>query len=183
MDRNEALALLKEHVKSPSLINHCLSTAAVMKGLAEELKEDQNTWELIGILHDIDFEEINEDMERHGLAGYDILINAGIGEEIANPIKRHNHMLFGGQYTSPVEICLQTADSISGLVIACAKVKAGKVSEVTTKSITKKYKTPSFAAGCDRERIASTDALIPRERMYEIAVSSIIAIRDELGLS
>lgn len=183
MERNEAISLLKEHVKSPSLINHCLSTAAVMKGLAEELKEDQATWELIGILHDIDFEEINEDMERHGIAGYEILKNAGIDDAIAEPIKRHNHMLFGGQYTSPVEICLQTADSISGLVIACAKVKGGNVSEVTTKSITKKYKTPSFAAGCDRNRIASTDSLIPRERMYEIAVTSIIAIKDELGLS
>jgi len=183
MERNEAIALLKEHVKSPSLINHCLSTAAVMKGLAAELQEDQKTWELIGILHDIDFEEINEDMEKHGIAGYEILKNAGIDDSIAEPIKRHNHMLFGGQYTTNVEICLQTADSISGLVIACARVKGGQVSEVTSKSITKKYKTPSFAAGCDRNRIASTDSLIPRERMYEIAVSSIIAIKDELGLS
>jgi len=154
-----------------------------MKGLAAELKEDEKIWELIGILHDIDFEEINEDMEKHGIAGYEILKSAGIDDSIAEPIKRHNHMLFGGQYTTNVEICLQTADSISGLVIACARVKEGKVSEVTSKSITKKYKTPSFAAGCDRNRIVSTDALIPRERMYEIAVSSIIAIKDELGLS
>ncbi len=183
MDRTEALALLKEHVKTQSLLNHCLSTAAVMKGLAKELNQDETVWELIGILHDIDFEEIGEDMTKHGLAGYDILKAAGIGDEIANPIKRHNHTLFEGEYTEPVEICLQTADSVSGLVIACSYVKGGKVTEVTTKTITKKYKTASFAAGCDRTRIASTDALIPRERMYEIAIAEITAIKDELGLS
>ena len=66
MDRNEALALLKEHVTTESLLGHCLATAAVMKGLAKELGEDENLYELIGILHDIDFQEINEDMEKHG---------------------------------------------------------------------------------------------------------------------
>ena len=56
MDRNAALALLKEHVTTESLLGHCLATAAVMKGLAKELGEDENLWELIGILHDIDFQ-------------------------------------------------------------------------------------------------------------------------------
>ena len=63
MDRNEALSLLKEHVTTESLLGHCIATAAVMKGLAKELGEDENLYELIGILHDIDFQEIDEDME------------------------------------------------------------------------------------------------------------------------
>lgn len=182
MSRSDALSLLKKHVKSESLLGHCISTAAVMKGLAKELGEDENLWEVIGILHDIDFEEINEDMTKHGLAGYDILKSAGIGDEIAEPIKRHNHFIFGKDYTTPVEICLQTADSVSGLVIACAYVKGRKITEVTSKTISKKFKTKSFAAGCDRERIAFTDSIIPRDRMYEIAISEISEVKDELGL-
>lgn len=183
MEKDKALSLLYEHVKADSLRGHCIATAAVMKGLAEELSEDAGLWETIGILHDIDFEEIGEDMTRHGLAGYDILKAAGVGDEIAEPIKRHNHMLFSGEYTTPVEICLQVADSISGLVIACAYVKGGKITDVTPKTVTKKYKTASFAAGCDRNRIALGDALVPRERMYEIAIREISAVRDQLGLA
>ena len=92
-------------------------------------------------------------------------------------------MVYQGPYTEKVDICLQTADSVSGLVIASAYVKGGKLSEVTVKTLTKKYKAASFAAGCDRNRIASTDSLIPREKMYEIAINSLLEIKDELGLS
>lgn len=183
MEKDEALALLHAHVKTDSLRGHCIATAAVMKGLAEELMEDARLWEIIGILHDIDFEEIGEDMTRHGPAGYDILKAAGVGDEIAGPIRRHNHMLFSGEYTTPVEICLQVADNVSGLVIACAYVKGGKVTEVTPRTVTKKYMAASFAAGCDRSRIELGDGLVPRERMYEIAIREISAVRDQLGLA
>jgi hypothetical protein len=183
MNKTEALTLLKQHVTSQSLIGHCLSTAAVMKGLAKELGEDEDLWETIGILHDIDFEEINENMEKHGLAGYEILRSAGIGDEIALPIKRHNHLIFGNDYTTPVEICLQVADSVSGLIVACAYVKGGKITDVTVKTVTKKYKSLSFAAGCDRNRMALGDNLIPRDRMYEIAIIGITNIKEELGLN
>lgn len=183
MNRTEALTLLKEHVKTESLLHHCISTAAVMKGLAAELGEDTEQWELIGILHDIDFEEINEDMSLHGVRGAEILRKSGVSADIADAVRKHNHMLFGGTYTEKVDICLQTADSISGLIIACAKVKGGCVSDVAVKSVVKKYKTPSFAAGCNRNRIASTDSLVAREKMYEIAIREICAVKDELGLS
>ncbi|HJJ47688.1 MAG TPA: HDIG domain-containing protein [Methanocorpusculum sp.] len=183
MEKSDALILLKEHVKKESLLGHCLATAAVMKGLAKELGTDEKTWELIGILHDIDFEEINEDMTKHGIAGYEILKCAGISDEIACPVRDHNHMVHTAPYTEKVDICLQTADSVSGLVIACAYVKGGNLSDVSVKTITKKYKTASFAAGCDRNRIASTDSLIARDRMYEIAIASLLEIKDELGLT
>lgn len=183
MDKFEALSLLKEHVKSESLLHHCLATAAVMKGLAKELGEDQIRWEIIGILHDIDFEEIHEDMNLHGMRGAEILKDAGVSEDIFVPVRNHNCFIFKEPYVEKVDICLQTADSISGLIIACAKVKGGSVSDVTVKSVVKKYKTPSFASGCDRQRIASTDSLIERERMYEIALHEISEIKESLGLS
>lgn len=181
MDREDALTLLKGHVQGDSLIKHCLATAAVMKATAGHLGEDDAAWEVIGILHDIDFEEVGEDMERHGIEGERILLENGVDPGIAAIVKRHNHMLFGG-YESPTEIALQAADSVSGLIIACALVKGGALTEVTPKTVKKKFKEKSFAAGCDRDRIRLIEPLIDLATFYQLAIDGLIAIRDELGL-
>ena len=124
MNSTEAIVLLKTHVKKENLINHCLATAAIMKGLAEKLGEDKEKWEIIGILHDIDFEEIEEDMNLHGERGYSILLEAGVDEEIAEIVRRHNYEKFG-DFETRVDVALTAADNISGLVIACARVREG----------------------------------------------------------
>ncbi len=182
MDREDALTLLEVYVHGDSLIKHCMATAAVMKATAEYLGEDAATWENIGILHDIDFEQIGEDMERHGIEGERMLLENGVDAEIAAIVKRHNHMIFGG-YESPVEIALQAADSVSGLIIACALVKGGKLTEVTPKTVKKKFKDRSFAAGCERDRIRSIEPLIDLPTFYQLAIDGLITIKDELGLT
>ncbi|MDW7990534.1 MAG: phosphohydrolase, partial [Archaeoglobaceae archaeon] len=83
----------------------------------------------------------------------------------------------------PIEIALQASDSISGLIIACALVKGGKVTEVTPKTIKKKFKEKSFAAGCDRDRIKIVEKIMPLERFYEVALKGILSVKDELGLN
>ena len=98
-------------------------------------------------------------------------------------MQRHNHHLFPGTYTSPVEIALQAADSASGLVIACALVKGGKLSDVTVKTVTKKAKEKSFAAGCDRDRIALIEPIITLPEFYAGAITGLMAIREDLGLT
>jgi putative nucleotidyltransferase with HDIG domain len=182
MDREEARSLLKEYVHGDSLVKHCLATAAVMKSTAEYLGEDAATWEIIGILHDIDFEQIGEDMERHGIEGERILLEHGVDPEIAAIVKRHNHMLFGG-YELPVEIALQAADSVSGLIIACALVKGGNLTDVTPKTVKKKFKEKSFAAGCERDRIRAIEPLIDLPTYYQLAIDGLITIKDELELA
>lgn len=180
--REEAIDLLKKYVKAENLIKHCIATAAIMKELAKELNEDETKWELIGILHDIDYEIVNGDMSKHGLVGYEILKENGISDDIAEVVKTHNHTLFGN-YEKPTEIALQAADSVSGLIIACALVKKGKISDVTPKTVKKKFKEKSFAAGCDRNRIREIEKLgIELPRFYEIAVRGLINVKDELGL-
>lgn len=182
MNRDEALELLKKYVKNENLVKHCIATAAIMKELAKELGEDAEKWELIGILHDIDYEITGGDMQKHGVVGYDILKENGVDDEIAEVVKTHNHMLFGN-YEKPVEIALQAADSVSGLIIACALVKSGKLSEVTPKTVKKKFKEKSFAAGCDRNRIREIEKLgIELPRFYEIAIRGLVGVKDELGL-
>ena len=182
MQRDDALTLLKEYVTSESLINHCCATAAVMKKTAGYLGEDEKTWETIGILHDIDFERVGEDMTRHGIEAESILALHHIDPTLITVIREHNHLLHEGAYETPVEIALQASDSISGLVIACALVKGGKISDVTPKTVKKKMKDKGFAAGCERDRIRLIEPLIPLPEFYALAIEGIKDIRDELGL-
>ena len=181
MERDEALALLRRYVTSPSHIVHSHAAAAIMRKAAEHLGEDVATWEAIGLLHDIDYDIVGGDMERHGVEGYRILIENGVAEEIADIVRRHNHMLFG-DYVRPVEVALQAADSASGLIIACALVKGGAIDEVTPRTVKKKFKEKSFAAGCERERIRMIESLMDMETFYRLAIEGLAEVRGDLGL-
>ena len=183
MERSAALILLDQYVHDPTLKKHCLATGAIMKALAVRFGEDAGYWEIAGILHDIDFELVHGDMQAHGVKGAEILTGAGVDPDMARVIRRHNHFLCTGTYEIPIEIGLQAADSASGLVIACALVKGGRLSEVTVKTVTKKAKEKSFAAGCDRARIALIEPLLPMPEFYTIAIAGLLGIREDLGLT
>jgi putative nucleotidyltransferase with HDIG domain len=183
MERPAAIALLCQYVHEDGLKKHCLATGAVMKALAVHLGEDAGLWETIGILHDIDFEIIHGDMQRHGTNGAEIIREHGIDPDLAGIVQRHNHYLFSGTYERPVEIALQAADSASGLVTACALVKGGRLSDVTVKTVTKKAKEKSFAAGCDRSRITLIVPILALPEFYAVAIDGLMGIRGELGLT
>ncbi|WFN33973.1 HDIG domain-containing protein [Methanogenium sp. S4BF] len=182
MESDDAILLLREHVAKESLIAHCRATAAIMRASAGALGEDADLWEVIGILHDIDYEEVNEDMERHGDAGAVLLRAAGFGEEVAGPVQRHNYRKYGDSDT-PVDTALTAADNISGLVIACAMVKGGSLSDVTAKTVKKKMKDRAFAAGCSRERIQKIEAYMELSAYYALSVAALQDIKEDLGFT
>jgi putative nucleotidyltransferase with HDIG domain len=182
MERSAAIALLRQHVHGDALVKHCLATGAIMKAVAGPLSGNPEQWEEIGILHDIDFEQIGGDMQQHGIAGANLLQAAGIPDDICGIVAGHNHHLHAGTYETPVEMALQAADSASGLITACALVKGGRLSEVSVKTITKKAKEKSFAAGCDRNRIALIAPIMEVPVFYGHALDGMMAIRTELGL-
>ncbi len=181
MDREDACEVLRRYVGSDSLRKHCIATAAIMRGLAVHFGEDADLWEAIGILHDVDYETVGGDMTRHGVEGAALLRQEGFPEEICRAVERHNHLLYG-PYTQTVDRSLQSADSISGFLIACALVKGGAIAAVTPGTVKKKLKDRTFAAGCERDRIASVNGLIDPTLFYEIAIVSLAGRRDELGL-
>jgi putative nucleotidyltransferase with HDIG domain len=182
MERSGSVELLHLYVHGDNLIKHCLATGAIMKAVAGFFKENPTRWEEIGILHDIDFELVKEDMQQHGIVGARLLNAAGIPADIGEIIRRHNHFLYTGTYDRPVEISLQAADAASGLIIACALVKGSRLSDVSVKTITKKAKEKSFAAGCDRNRIALMAPIMEIPLFYEYALAGMMGIRTELGL-
>jgi predicted hydrolase (HD superfamily) len=110
-------------------------------------------------------------------------VQHGFDLDFTEIVLRHNHFLHNGTYERRVEIALQAADSVSGLVIACALVKGRQLSLVTAKTVAKKSKEKSFAAGCDRNRIALIAPVMDLPEFYDVAIQGLMAIREELGLT
>jgi hypothetical protein len=170
MKREEALNLLRKYVTDDNLIKHMLATEAIMKELANYLGEDIELWGLTGLLHDIDYQN-TKDMSKHGLVGAEILRAAGIDERIVEAVRKHNYFLFP-QREEKLELALVAADSITGLIVACALVMPDKkLHSVKAKSIRKKFKDKSFAAGSNRELIRECEKLnIPLEKFIELSL-------------
>lgn len=180
MKKDKAIKLLREHVKNENLIKHCLSVGAIMKGLAKELGEDEERWEIIGILHDLDYEYTKDNPELHAKKTVEIL-GEELTEEERNAILAHNNH---APLNTKMDYALYSADPISGLVTAAVLVRPDKKIEgLKVKSLKKKFKDKSFAAGANRENIKKIEEIgIELSRFFEISIESMKGIAEELGL-
>ena len=158
--RDEALALLKKYNKDPFHIQHALTVEAVMKWFAKELGygDEAEYWGVVGLLHDIDFELYPEE---HCLKAPELLREAGVSEDIIHSVVSHAYgVTVGCGVTNDVapehemEKVLFAVDELTGLIWAAALMRPSKsAKDMELKSLKKKYKTKSFAAGCSREII------------------------------
>ncbi len=152
MTHDEALALLHEYVKSPSLVGHCLSVEAAMRAYAPRYDGDPEQWGLAGLLHDFDW-EIHPDMERHPAAGAPILEEHGVGAEVIHAIQGHATYL-GVPRDHPMDKALFACDELCGLITAVTYVKPSRnVADVDVASVRKKMKDKSFARNVNRQDI------------------------------
>ncbi len=183
MNRQEALELLNENLKSENLINHSLAVEAVMRGLAKRLEKDIEKWGLAGLLHDIDYELTAENPQRHALAAKDLLKDYDISDDIMHAIMAHNSEN-GTVLETEFDRALYCADPITGLITACALVKPSrKLEDVQVKSVKKKFKDKAFARGADREQIDSCVNIgIERAEFIEIALIGMKEIALDIGL-
>ncbi|MCG7840819.1 MAG: hypothetical protein MIO87_02790 [Methanomassiliicoccales archaeon] len=124
MNGTEALDLVKGHVSKEGNLKHMIAVGAVMRQTAQRMSQDQDIWEVTGILHDIDFEECHG-MEDHALIAKDIL-SGKVSEEIVQAILAHNYEATGVPVDNDLKRALIAADAVSGLVIACALVIPSK---------------------------------------------------------
>ncbi len=153
MNRTEANELLYSHLESDSLRKHSLAVGAVMEALAEHFNEDAEKWFVTGLLHDIDYEYTMDDPDQHSVKGAQMLEEAGLPGDVVHAVKAHaDH----APVESLLDKSLYAADPITGLVTAAALMQPGKtIHEVKLKSLKKKFKSKSFAAGANREQIAT----------------------------
>ncbi|MBY6275298.1 HD domain-containing protein [Symbiobacterium thermophilum] len=154
MTREEAWQLVNEYVKSPRLINHLLAVEACMRYFARLYGEDEETWGLIGLLHDFDYERWPT-IPDHPLQGERILAELGVPEDIRYTICSHADAL-ADRYPrrSLRDKVLYAVDELSGLVVATALVRPTKsIHDVDVQAVRKKMKDKRFAAGVSREDI------------------------------
>lgn len=153
MNRETALEIVREHVENENLIRHMLAVEAAMRFYAEKFGEDADQWGLAGLLHDFDW-EIHPSLEQHPQAGAPILRARGVPEEIVRAILSHAEHT-GVPRQSNMEKALYACDEITGLIVAVALVRPSRsLSDLKVKSVKKKWKDRSFAAGANREDIA-----------------------------
>jgi len=183
MERKEALEILKENLKKENLIKHSIAVEAIMKGLAKFLKEDEERWGLIGLLHDIDFEKTENDFSSHGIKAKEIL-SGKVDEDFLRTIRSHNFENTKEEPKEKVDFALIASDAVSGLIIACALVlPSKKLEDLKVETVIKKFKQKDFARNCRRERILFCEKMgIEKEKFFEIALNSLKNVSRELGL-
>ena len=184
LTRAEAFELLKKYNKDPFHIQHALTVEGVMRWYAQELGygEDVDFWGMVGLLHDIDFEQYPEE---HCIKAPELLREGGVGEEMIHAICSHAYgMHVDVKPEHLMEKVLYAADELTGLIWATALMRPSKsTKDMELKSLKKKYKTKNFAAGCSREVIEKGAEMLgwPLEDLLQKTLDAMRAIEDSVN--
>jgi len=181
--REEAFSLLKEYNKNEGLIKHALSVEAVMRYCARKRGQDENKWSVIGLVHDLDYEQFPE---QHCRKTEEILrAHNWPGEYIRAVISHGWGLCTDVEPQSELEKVLYAVDELVGLVVATALVRPSKsVMDMKAKSVKKKWKEKSFAAGVNRDVIEKGAKMLGVEldELIEDVIMGMREAADEIGL-
>jgi predicted hydrolase (HD superfamily) len=176
--RDDAWELFKKHNKDPFHLQHALTVEGVMKWYAADLGygDEAEYWGIVGLLHDIDFEEYPE---QHCLKAPELLRAGGVSDDVIHAVCSHGWGIVevDAKPEHEMEKVLFASDELTGLVWAAAIIRPSKsVQDMEVKSLKKKFKTPAFAAGCSREVIERGAALLGWE-LDKLFEKTILAMR------
>jgi putative nucleotidyltransferase with HDIG domain len=180
--REQAWATLTEYTKSEALLRHALAVEASTAFYARKLGEDEEKWRVTALLHDFDY-EIHPTLDQHPQDGAPILRELGYPEEIVEAVLSHAEHLQIPRDT-PLKRTLFACDELSGFVHACGLVRPTGLDGLEPKSVRKKLKQPSFAAGVHRDEVYAGAELLGLELDEHISnvVAALQPIAAELGL-
>jgi putative nucleotidyltransferase with HDIG domain len=182
--RADAYALLTMYTKGPSLIHHALSVEAVMRRFAARYGEDPDRWGIIGLVHDLDWEQFPDE---HCTKTTEILRDSGWPEDYIRAVRSHAWGIFTDDKPEhTMEKVLYTIDELTGLITATALVRPSKsILDMKPKSIKKKWKEKSFAAGADREVITAGAEMLGEDLDTVIAetLAGMQSVAKEIGLA
>lgn len=180
LNRTTALEVLHDWVKSPGLINHCLAVESVMRHIASQHGENEDAFGIAGLLHDADWEAAPKTHPRQIVQWV-----RDHGEpEIADAIAAH-----GTEWRRPhktlMDKALIASDELTGLICACAKIRPDGVAGLEVKSVVKRFKNPSFAAGVDRSEVQKGLAIfgVTLEDHAQTIINALRPVANEVGLA
>src|SRR5216683_366329 len=137
MDRTHAFALLTEHVKDLGLVRHMLAVEAAMRAYARKLGQDEETWGIVGLLHDFDYERWPKPPD-HPLKGSEILRQRGYPDDVIYAILSHADYLTDYPRVHLVDKALYACDELAGFITATALVRPTGIIDMTASSVKKK---------------------------------------------
>lgn len=182
--RAEAWALLTEFTRGEGLRKHALAVEAAMRAYARRFGEAEETWGLVGMLHDFDY-EMHPTAPAHPLKGAEILRARGYPEEVTYAILGHADYS-GCPRRSRLDQAIYGCDELAGFVTACALVRPGRtIHGLEAGSVKKKLKDKSFARSVNREDIyrGAEELGIPLEEHITFVVGALAAVAPALGLA
>jgi putative nucleotidyltransferase with HDIG domain len=181
--RQEAFALLKEYNRNEGLIKHALAVEAVMRYCAEKRGEDKEKWGVIGLVHDLDYEQFPQ---QHCKKTEEILRSRKWPEEYIRAIISHGWGICTDvEPQTDLEKVLYAVDELTGLIVATALVRPSKsIMDMSVKSVKKKWKDKSFAAGVNRGVIEKgADMLgVDLNELIDDTIMGMRKVAEEIGL-
>ncbi|UCF83891.1 MAG: HD domain-containing protein [Desulfobacteraceae bacterium] len=181
--REEAYSLLTKYNKSDSLIKHALAVEGVMRYFARKRGEDEEKWGIVGLVHDLDYEQFPEE---HCRKSEEILKENNWPEEYIRAVVSHGWGICSDVAPqTELEKVLYAIDELTGLVVTTALVRPSKsVLDVKTKSVKKKWKDKRFAAGVDRSIIEKGAQMLGVEftELISDTITGMQEVAEEIGL-
>jgi len=178
VDRERAMEELNLRIENQDIILHSLAVEAIMRSLARRFHEDVDLWGITGLVHDIDLERVNWNMNIHGMMGGDILEALDFDRTIAYAVRAHNPANNLARRRK-LDKAIYCASPMAKLIAACVEITPDKsIGNIDTEMIMKCYADPNFAIDISRERIASCSEL--DLSVEDFAELSLKAVRDVL---
>jgi len=188
VNRNEALSLMQEHTQSPSLRQHMLAVEATMRAYAAKYGEDPETWGLVGLLHDFDYEKFpnqeHSPTEGHPAWGVNLLRSKGVAEPLLRAVLGHA-TYSGVPRDTPMAKALFAVDELCGFLVACALVRPSKsFGDLEVSSVKKKLKDKAFARGVNRDEVrqGAEELGVPLEEHIAFCIQALRPVEPSLGL-
>jgi uncharacterized protein len=181
MEREAALALVREKAEKETTVRHLISVEGVMRRLARRFGEDEEVWALTGLFHDLDQDLTHEDEGRHARLAAEWLREAGVDDRVVNGVLAHAHEEYR---TDRMSRTIVHADAVAGLLVAAALVRPERATGMKVSSVKKKLKDKAFAPGVNREEITEVEERIeiPLDEFIQVSIEGLQEVAPEIDL-
>ena len=182
--RDEAWQLARDWVQSDSLRKHLLGVEAAMRAYARKWGDDEELYAVTGLLHDLDYERYPDLETGHPRKALELFEERGYPRELIDAVAGHATFLGVPRQTRMAKT-LYAVDELSGFVAACALVRPTGIQGMTPKSVKKKLKQPSFAAGVDRDEVyrGAEELGVDFDEHVAFVIAAMEDRAEELGLT